>query len=547
MARVRLVVVAACVLAATSPLRAQDTIATGPTIRSIRVSGARELADAAVIRASGVAVGEPLDATLDQLRDRVEQRYRDAGYSFARVTPLFDDAAGTLTLQVDEGIIDAVEFDGVDARIASVFAEDFALRAGDVFNRARAAHALDVLLRQTRGAIRRSQQTFDIVDRNGQRVLVVGLREPAGRFRLVPDLGDREDWFTPVDGFVPSLGFGAAVFDDTSFNHAFVAGHISAKLASGEAGYALGFERPFFGARKLYVGGELHDLTATDDQWQLTSTEASLAAVGPRRSYRDYYRRRGIQLTSAYRVHPKVDLLLAWRYERQEPLEVRSNFSFWNGDVPFRPNFVATDGRLSALVIGASIDSLGFDGESLEGTYRRHQLDSLYGQRLRGPESDSDLSFRWRIDWTSEISAPHVLDSDFDFRRHIVAGRSQLPLSDHQDFDVRAIGGWSDGLLPPQRQFDLGGPGTVHGYPFRQEVGDSLELLNLEYSLGDRTGFRGIGFFDVGRVSQPGAAAPWLKGVGFGIGLGDVRVDFGYQLDAIPRSLQIVWRFVRTF
>ena len=40
----------------------------------------------------------------------------------------------------------------------------------------------------------------------------VDLREPAGRFKLVPDLGDREDWFTPVDGFVPSLGFGAAVF-----------------------------------------------------------------------------------------------------------------------------------------------------------------------------------------------------------------------------------------------------------------------------------------------------------------------------------------------
>ena len=43
---------------------------------------------------------------------------------------------------------------------------------------------------------------------NGQRVLLVGLREPAGRFKIVPDLGDREDWFTPVDGFVPSLGIG---------------------------------------------------------------------------------------------------------------------------------------------------------------------------------------------------------------------------------------------------------------------------------------------------------------------------------------------------
>ena len=69
------------------------------------------------------------------------------------------------------------------AKIARAFADDYALRAGDVFNRARAGHALDVLLRRTRGAVRRSRETFDVVDRNGQRILIVDLREPAGRAR----------------------------------------------------------------------------------------------------------------------------------------------------------------------------------------------------------------------------------------------------------------------------------------------------------------------------------------------------------------------------
>ena len=545
--RCRLVLVAACVLAPATLLRAQDAPHQTAIVQSFEVAGASEQSETAVIRASGVTVYEPLGMTLDQLRARIERYYHEAGYSFARVTPTFDVATGALTLQVDEGVIDGVEFNGVDAKIARAFAEDYALRAGDVFNRVRAGHALDVLLRQTRGAVRRSRETFDIVDRNGQRILVVGLREPAGRFRLVPDLGDREDWFTSVDGFVPSLGFGAAVFDDDSFNHSFVAGHLSAKLASEKVGYALGFERPFFRVRKLYLGGEIHDLTATDDQWQLTGTEASLAAIGPRRSYRDYYRRRGIQITSAYRVHPSVDLLLAWRGERQEPLQVQSNFSFWDRDDPFRPNVQATDGRLSALVIGASIDPHGFDDESLEATYRRHQLDSLFGLRLPGPERDSDLSARWRIDWTSELSSPHALQSDFDFRRHILAGRAELPLSEHQEVDVRAIGGWSEGLLPPQRQFAIGGIGTVHGYAFDQEVGTSLALLNLEYALGDRTGLRAIGFFDVGRVAGDTSPSPWLKGVGFGIGLGGMRVDFGYRLTNLPSSLQVVLRFVRTF
>src|SRR4029077_7319479 len=133
---------------------------------------------------------------------------------------------------------------------------------------------LNAMLRQTRGAISpvSRRRAFDLIDRGGRRVLVVDLREPAGRFKLVPDLGDREDWFTPVDGFVPSLGFGAAVFDHEHFNHAYVAGHASVKLGSGTGGFALGFERPVFGAPKLFLGAELHDLTASDDQWQVSSS-----------------------------------------------------------------------------------------------------------------------------------------------------------------------------------------------------------------------------------------------------------------------------------
>jgi len=545
MARSIAALVAACILASAPALDAQTPNPTTQTIQALRVVGAKEVPEGDVVQASRVTVGDALP-DLERIRDDVERFYRDEGYSFARVTPEFDESSGTLTLQVDEGVIDAVEFDGVDAKMAKAFGQDFALRAGDVFNRAKAVHALDMLLRRTRGAVRRSARTFNIVDRNGQRVLVIGLREPLGRFKLQPDLGAREDWFTAVDGFVPSLGFGAAVFDHETFNHAFVAGHISTKLASNQVGYALGFERPFFGRQKLFVGGEIHDLTATDDEWQLTSTEASLAAIGPRHSYRDYYRRRGIQIDGAYRLHPNAEILLAWRHERQEPLQNETDFSFWNDDDPFRPNAQATDGRLSAIVVGATVDGSGFERESLEATYRRHQLQSLFGQRVPGPDGESDMSIRWRLDWTTEISTPG-LQSDFDYRRHILAVRAEMPMSRHQDFNLRAIGGWSEGVLPPQRQFGVGGIGTVPGYPFKYQVGDSLALLNMEYTLGDRTGLRGIGFLDFGRVTTPTTDNPWLKGVGFGIGAGDVRLDFGYRLDAIPSSLEVFLRFVRTF
>src|SRR5262249_22395628 len=316
---------------------------------------------------------------------------------------------------------------------------EYAVRAGDVFNRKNAMQALEVLLRQTRGAVRpgdvyyrdtrdlgNRRGTFDLVDRDGQRVLLVGLRQPAGRFRLTPDLGDREDWFTSVDGFVTSLGFNAAVFDPTSFNAAYVQGHLSVKTAAERAGYALGFERPIFQTRKLYFGGELYDLTASDDQWQVSSTEASLAAIGPRKTFRDYYRRRGLQIGTAFRVHPQAELFLAWRGERQGNLGVESDFRFWNSDEPQRPDRPVDEGRLSALVIGASLDGDSFDRESLDNTYQRHLLDQPFGARLEYPGGKHDAAPVWRIDWTSEISAPDGLDSDFDFKRHIISARTRV-------------------------------------------------------------------------------------------------------------------------
>jgi Surface antigen variable number repeat len=538
-----------------------------PPVRNVRIIGAKDLPEADARAAMNVAIGEPLAGSPERVAEKVERHYHDAGYTFARVSAAFEAPTGTLTLTIDEGVIDGVEFEGVDDRIARTFAEDFALRSGDVFNRNRAMEALDALLRPTRGAVspgraddgaattsagatdlRRRSGAFDLIERNGQRILRVGLSEPSGRFKLVPDLGEREDWFTPVDGFVPSLGFGAAVFDHNHFNHAYVAGHLSFKTASDAVGYALGFERPFFTTTKLYVGVELHDLTASDDQWQISGGEASFAAFGARRSYRDYYRRRGVQVSGALRVHPQVELLMAWRGERHEHLNVESDFSLWGGDDPFRPNLFATEGRLNAVVIGASVDGRSFDRESLEATYRRHQLETPFGERLQSPEGKHDDQPIWRVDWTSEISTPGGLGSDFDFRRHIVSGRARVPLSPHQDFGARVIGGWSDGVLPPQRQFAIGGLGSVHGYGFKEAVGSSLALVNLEYGIGWRHGPRLFGLFDAGRVTSPTSVdAPWLKGVGVGLGAGGIRLDFGYKLDQIPSSLQVTVRFGRTF
>ena len=248
------------------------------------------------------------------------------------------------------------------------------------------------------------------------------------------------------------------------------------------AGYTLGFERPLFGATKLYVGGELHDLTASDDHWQVSPIEASLAAVGPRRSFRDYYRRRGVQINASLRPHPQIEALFAWRGERHEPLSTASDFSLWNGDEPFRSNTAARDGRLNALVFGASADSHGFERESLEASYRRHQLETPFGERLNEPDWKRDPRPIWRVDWTSEISDAGRLRQRLRFpppHRHRSRARARSPSIRTSAPGPSAAGPAAS--LPPQRLFAIGGIGSVHGYEFKEATGDALSLLNLEY------------------------------------------------------------------
>src|SRR5262245_5677479 len=567
---------------APTAVRAQDPVAPPqpppPTVHDIQITGAREISAQSVLDEVPAHVDEPFTSTVEQVQHAVEHLYRDEGFTFARVTTDFDTGSGVLKIGIDEGVIDGVEFEGVDDKLAQTFAAEFALHAGDVFNSRKARQALNALLRPTRGAItagrvaeassvftdtrqlgNSGRRTFALVDVDGKRILRIGLREPAGRFKLRPTLGGREDWFTSVDGIVPSLDFGAAVFEHQKFNHAFIAGHLSVKGASREVGYALGFERPFFVQPQLYLGAEVFDLTASDDLWQISSAEAGLAAIGPRRSYRDYYRRRGGQFNAALRPESHVELLFGLRRERQEPLAVTSDFSFWNRDESFPPNIVATEGRLNAFELGASFTSSRFDHETLETSYLRHQLESAFGINLEDPRRRRGDDFQiWRIDWTSELSAPDALDSDFEYRRHIISGRVRAAVSPHQEVGARAIGGWSQGVLPPQRQFGIGGIGSVHGWPFKVSVGDTMALMNFEYAVGWRSGPQLWAFLDAGRTTSRTAATTttttstvtdgeWLRGIGWGVGLGDFRIDFGYKLAEESGPVQVLLRFGRTF
>jgi hypothetical protein len=536
-----------------------------PLLQDFVIDGVTVFGRSEVLKWLRLEVGKPLAESPDELARDLERHYRREGFTAAVVTARFEEATGRLIVAADEGRIDAVEFEGVDEAAARRLVAEFEVKPGDLFNLRDARHALDRLLEHARGAIEPDRDaavagqafssTRDLADRGaadpiqlrvdkGRRTVVVHLKPRAGRVKIGAGTASREDWFSPVDGFAPTVSFEATLFDQRRFDHTLISGSASYKFARDEPGYTLGLERPILSRPKLFAGGELFDLTATDDGWRLSVLEQSLVALAFKDTFRDYYRRRGHQLHVALRPRPSHEIIAAWRDERHEPLVNATDYSFFRDDHVFRPNRPGASGDLRAVLLGYSWDSTGWDAESLGETYRRHQLDSLYG-------AFAGHDHGWRVDWTSEL-ATEGLGGQFDYTRHIGHVRARAEVSPRQTVAARLITGLSSGTLPPERQFALGGLGSVRGYSFKESVGERMALVNLEYwaALTRAGRLRGGVFFDAGRVFEPIGDAPggWLRGIGLGLGFGrDFRLDFGWRLDDIPDSLQLTVRLRRPF
>ncbi|MDE0553051.1 MAG: BamA/TamA family outer membrane protein, partial [Candidatus Poribacteria bacterium] len=93
--------------------------------------------------------------------------------------------------------------------------------------------------------------------------------------------------------------------------------------------------------------------------------------------------------------------------------------------------------------------------------------------------------------------------SDFDWTRFQAHLRYAYPLGDHQ-IRARAVVGSATARLPIQRQFVMGGIGTLNGYPLYAFAGDAGLLFNTEFiyqlfSFGNQNLFASL-IFDGGQV-----------------------------------------------
>ena len=532
-----------------APLCAQDPVAEAqPTLRRLVIENATVFTPEDIAWLVHLRTGTPLPAPPAEIAARIKRLYEKEGYTAVTVAERFDEATGTLTLTVNETRVDEVQFRGANPTLERRVREELErsdIRVGQPFNETAIARAVRRVISTTHGAFRLDD--IDLVEVNGRQVVMVPVRRRQGDVDVTAGNDGREDFYSPVDGLVPGLGFTAVAYDKSGFNYTLVNGFVSWKFGPDTAGFSLGVERPLLSDTRLFLGTEFHDLTASDDGWRISSIEQTLAALGVKRTFRDYYRRRGMQVFGGFRPSRHQEVLASFRWDRHEPVQNEVDWSIFRQDEAFRPNPPVADAELNALVLGYTFDTRGLDRRSLRQRYIHHLSDDLFrAVRRRGAGL--------RIDWASEI-AGRGFGGDYDFTRHILNARTVVPIGSFQSIAARALLGWSDGDLPLEREFALGGLGSVRGHPFKASAGTGMSLFNAEYALHLDAGherlddaFKLLLLYDAGRVRNPlRGSDEWMNGFGFGVQTGPLRFEWAWDVEHSPKSGQFFLRLGRGF
>lgn len=346
-----------------------------------------------------------------------------------------------------------------------------------------------------------------------------GYREPRERFRTrstalnanwVNELTTLDDFifrYNRVEGFFMGLGSEKRYYWEDHRDYSGY-GSVGYGFKSHRWRFHLGVARQFVlgDGQLLEFGVEGHNLTDTKDQWLIRQGENTAAAFFIHEDYRDYFGRAGWGVNAAYTLQQdyltsqfKVEYLL----DKYRSMDNRTEWSLFGGDKLFRLNPPITEGNMRSIVASLGVSTV---------------TKTMYGQE------------GWSAFGTAEF-AEKSFGGDFGFRQYVADIRRYQPLGRYDNFNIRVRAGSSEGILPPQKVYELGGLSTVQVLPFKAMAGNRMLLANAEYIVnGDILHdidfwpswlMRGINFVFIGDAGWTRAVRPSAS---FDAGFGELQL-----------------------
>jgi len=320
--------------------------------------------------------------------------------------------------------------------------------------------------------------------------------------------------YNRVEGLV--LGVSRLPLDWSDYERGRVYGQVGYAFSLDDWRYEIGAETKLYHAYRrqdfdLKIGGSYRRNTNTSDLWKSSWVENTLAAGLFKYDFFDYYETEGWTAYLVGKMTPYVQFGIGYRDDEYRSLQNETSWSLFGGD-PFRFNPSIQDGQMRTIV--ASLEGGRIRGYSYLPTGFSFRLDAEFGKGMGG---------------------------DFSFNRYVGDLRSYARMGRHTGLSVRLRGGYSEGNVPVQKAFTLGGVGSVRAYSQNAIFGTRMLLANVEYTLY-RPGFFDDLFDDVAFFGLFDAG--WMNVGGFNEFSSDdifSAAGFGISLDDRNLRLEIVW------
>jgi len=268
-------------------------------------------------------------------------------------------------------------------------------------------------------------------------------------------------------------------------------------------------------------GGSYHRNTTTQDLWKSSWTENSLAGFLFGYDFFDYFQTEGWTTYAVSRLTPFFQLSAGYREDTYRSLEQNTSWALFGAD-NYRPNPSIDEGKMNSVVL------------------------ALDGGRVRGYTYRPDgISFRLQAELGKGMGG------DFSFNSYQGDVRSFIRLTHNTGFDVRLRAGLTDGDVPVQKSFSIGGIGSVRGYPQNIFIGSRMMIANAEYTVYKQGLFDNVfdelsifGLFDAGWSNYTGNNSfEWdnvVSAAGFGVAIDErlIRLELAWPLKDVGTGMQ---------
>jgi surface antigen Omp85-like protein len=250
--------------------------------------------------------------------------------------------------------------------------------------------------------------------------------------------------------------------------------------------YGVQVEQPLAPRGLLAIGASITSRTDHNELQQLSDVENTLAFLLGRHDWRDYFGREGYGAYLNSRLGAVTTAGIHLRNDRYRSLEARlGTQSLFHRDRPLRPNPVIDEGDAHRLLL--RFERLAYlPLRASTGVYHWIELEQAGGD----------------------------LGGDLRYTRVLGDLRTVIRLSPATALALRlAAGSGRSGMLPPQREFAVGGVDGLRAHHFLAFRGDQMALVQGEYSIGlwplrsrwFEGGLHAIAFVDAGHAwSDPG-------------------------------------------